>query len=202
MEAKSRRAENAELTRQTILDAARELFTRKGYFQTTVGDIASTARVSVAWVHAAGGGKSGLLRALLEQGVTTDGNAAVLARLTSITDPDELLRFLVHATRERFGEWSALMSQVAAAAIQDPAVRQSQEIAHEGLRGALRLTAARLAGMGALRDGVDEARATDLLWLHLSNTAYFLRTDELGWSLDESEAWLNESLPAALLIER
>ncbi|WP_157241211.1 hypothetical protein [Catenuloplanes japonicus] len=87
----------------------------------------------------------------------------------------------------------------AAAAAQDGGVRESQEVAHEGLRAALRLVAGRLAGMGALRDGIDEARATDLLWMHLSNTAYFLRTDELGWSLDESESWLHQALPAALL---
>jgi hypothetical protein len=98
----------------------------------------------------------------------------------------------VHATRLRFADWADLMRQVAAAAPQDASVRQSQDIAHEGLRGAPRLTADRLADMGALKENVDRDRATDLLWFYLSNTAYFLRTDELGWTLDESETWLNE----------
>jgi hypothetical protein len=55
------------------------------------------------------------------------------------------------------------------------------------------------AKLGALRDDVDVEAATDLLWLHLCNAAYFIRTDDLGWSLDRSEAWLNEALPHALL---
>ncbi|MEV5753679.1 hypothetical protein AB0L00_38165 [Actinoallomurus sp. NPDC052308] len=38
-----------------------------------------------------------------------------------------------------------------------------------------------------------------LLWLHLCNSAYFIRTDDLGWSLDESEIWLREALSVALL---
>ncbi|GAA2586389.1 hypothetical protein GCM10010435_75770 [Winogradskya consettensis] len=196
---KSRRAENAELTRQAILDAARALFTERGYFQTKVGDIASEARVSVAWVHAVGGGKSGLLRTLIEDGVTTQDNARAVDSIGSITDPEELIRFIVRATRERFSQWSELMRQVSAAATQDPGVRKTQEIAYEGLRGALHLTAGRLAELGALPDTMDVPHATDLLWLHLSNTAYFLRTDELGWSLDESETWLNETLGTALL---
>ena len=196
---KSRRTENAEVTRQAILDAARELFTERGYFQTKVDDIARSARVSVAWVHAASGGKSGLLRTLLEDGVDTAANARALEHLTSITEPSELIHFITHATRALFEAWSPLMRQVAAAATQDTGVRQSQEIAHEGLRGGLRLTARRLAEMGALRHGIDEARAIDLLWLHLSNSAYFLRQDELGWTFDESEAWANEALQWALL---
>ncbi|GLZ00973.1 DNA-binding protein [Actinoplanes sp. NBRC 103695] len=199
---KSRRAENAEQTRLAILAAARDLFTRRGYFQTKVGDIAIEARVSVAWVHAVGGGKSGLLRTLIENGVTTEDNAVMLERMTSITEPAELVRFLVQATRLRFAEWADLMRQVAAAAPQDVSVRQSQDIAHEGLRGALRLTAHRLADMGALKEKLDPDRATDLLWLYLSNTAYFLRTDELGWSLDESETWLIEILTQSLLAPR
>ncbi|GLY03754.1 TetR/AcrR family transcriptional regulator [Actinoplanes sp. NBRC 101535] len=194
----TRRAENAEQTRRAILEAARRLFTEQGYFATKVGDIAAEARVSVAWVHAAGGGKSGLLRALIENGVDTDDNAAAVAHLATISDPAALVGFLITATRQRFEVWSGLMRQVAAAAPQDDGVREIQEIAHEGLRGALRVTADRLAEMGALRDGVDARHATDLLWLHLSNTAYFLRTDELGWTLDESEKWLHQAVPAAL----
>lgn len=150
-------------------------------------------------MHAVGGGKSGLLRTLIEDGVADGDNAEAVERLTSITEPAELVRFLVQVTRLRFAEWSGLMRQVAAAAPQDAGVRRSQEIAHEGLRGALRLTARRLAGMGALKEGVNADRAADLLWFYLSNTSYFLRTDELGWSLDESEAWLIETLTSALL---
>ncbi|GAA4972074.1 hypothetical protein [Actinoplanes utahensis] len=42
-------------------------------------------------------------------------------------------------------------------------------------------------------------RAGDILWLHLCNAAYFIRTDDLGWPLDESETWLVEALSTALL---
>ncbi len=194
-----RRAEYARMTRQAILDAARDLFIEKGYFATKVEEIARTARVAPATVYAVGGGKHGLLRTLIESGTTAEEIPEVLARIESITDPYELIRFIVHATRVQFEEWSGLMRQVVAAAPQEPAVREIQQIAHDSMRGGLSLTARQLAAMGALRDGLEVSRATDVLWLHLCNAAYFIRTDDLGWSLDESETWLIDALAFALL---
>ncbi|MER7927215.1 helix-turn-helix domain-containing protein [Streptomyces sp. NPDC096057] len=194
-----RRAEYAQATRRAILDAARELFVQKGYFGTKVEEIARAARVAPATVYAVGGGKNGLLRTLVESGTTADDIPEILARIESFTEPRELIHFIVQASRGKFEEWSDLMRQVAAAAPQEPRVREIQLIAHQGLRGGLALTAGRLAAMGALRADIDAARATDVLWIHLCNAAYFIRTDDLGWTLDESEAWLNETLPALLL---
>lgn len=195
----SRRAEYAQLTRQAILDVARDLFVRKGYFETKVEEIARTARVAPATVYAVGGGKHGLLRTLIESGTDADDIPGILARLESITEPDELIRFIVHATRVKFEEWSGLMRQVHAAAPQEPSVREILRIAQDSMRGGLALTARQLDVMGALRAGTDAVRATDVLWLHLCNAAYFIRTDDLGWSLDESETWLDEALTFALL---
>ncbi|WP_433189348.1 TetR/AcrR family transcriptional regulator [Actinoallomurus sp. CA-150999] len=194
-----RRAEYAQITRQAILDVARDLFVQKGYFATKVEEIARGARVAPATVYAVGGGKHGLLRTLIESGTTASDIPRILARIESIEEPQELVHFIVHATRVKFEEWSGLMRQVAAAAPQEPSVREIQQIAHASMRRGLSLTARRLAEMDALREGVDVSRATDLLWLHLCNSAYFIRTDDLGWSLEESETWLREALSAALL---
>lgn len=194
-----RRGEYAQLTRQAILDAARDLFVRKGYFDTKVEEIARTARVAPATVYAVGGGKHGLLRTLIESGTTAEDIPGILARIESITEPRELIAFVVHATRVKFEQWSGLMRQVIAAAPQEPSVREVLQIAHDSMRGGLALTARQLAGMGALREGMDASDATDLLWLHLCNASYFVRTDDLGWSLDKSETWLNDALPFALL---
>jgi AcrR family transcriptional regulator len=197
-----RRAEYAQATRRAILDAARELFVEKGYFGTTVEEIARAARVAPATVYAVGGGKNGLLRTLVEFGTGAEDIPEILARIKSFTEPRELISFIVRATRMKFEEWSGLMRQVAAAAPQEPKVLEIQLIAHQSLRGGLALTADRLAAMGALRADIDASRATDLLWIHLCNAAYFVRTDDLGWSLAESESWLDETLPTVLLAHR
>ncbi|MCS7475799.1 TetR/AcrR family transcriptional regulator [Umezawaea endophytica] len=196
-----RRAEYAQATQQAILDAAHDLFVRKGYFGTKVEEIARTARVAPATVYAVGGGKNGILRKLIESGTEAEDIEEIIAGIQAIDDPRVLVRFLVHATRVKFEQWSDLMRQVAAAAPREPSVRECQRIAHESIRGGFGHSAQRLADLGALREGVDVARAVDLLWLHLCNAAYFIRTDDLGWSLDESEAWLHDVVPRALLAD-
>lgn len=140
-----------------------------------------------------------LLRTLINEGATAGDIPQIIAAITSIDDPEELVRYLVHTTRVKFGQWSGLMRQVTAAAAQEPAVRESLEIAHGRLRDGLALGARQLAQMGALRERMDAARATDVLWFYLCNAAYFIRSDDLGWPLEESEDWLTEALLFALL---
>lgn len=188
--AAGRRAEYAQLTRRAILDAANGLFISNGYFETRVEEIAARARVAPATVYAVGGGKHGLLRTLITDGTTTEDVAETFARITAITDARELVGFLIHATRVQFEHWSDLMRQVVAAAAREPGVRESLAIAHDSMRAGFRLVADRLDALDALPGGVDAGRAADLFWLHLCNAAWFIRTDDLGWTLDESEAWL------------
>ncbi|MEV6345838.1 helix-turn-helix domain-containing protein [Actinoplanes sp. NPDC051851] len=195
----NRRSEYARMTREAILDAARSLFIEQGYYATKVEQIAEAARVAPATVYAVGGGKSGLLRTLIETSVHSTENGRLLAEIETATDPGHLIALVVAASRARFGQWSTLMRQVVAAAPQEPAVREAMEIAHDGLRNGLRVTADRLAALGALRDGLDAAEASDILWLYLCNAAYFVRGDDLGWSLDRSEAWLTAVLRRELL---
>lgn len=194
-----RRAEYAAATRQAIFDAARELFTAKGYFATTVDDIAMAARVAPASVYAVAGGKQGLLNAIIEARTTASDVEETYARISAMTDTDELLRFIAGATRTRFENARDLMRVVIDTAPHDAAAAQALATAHASLREGLARTAQRFAELGALRDGIDVRAATDVLWFYLHNGAYFTMTDDNGWSLDKVEQWLRESIRTALL---
>ncbi|MGW4944646.1 TetR/AcrR family transcriptional regulator [Actinoplanes sp. NPDC004185] len=194
-----RRAEYAQATQEAIRAAARELFLTKGYFATRVEDIARTARVAPATVYAVGGGKNGLLRDLIETTTRSPANQELLARLSAIDEPGTLITAIVDISAGKFADWSPLLRQVYAVAPQEPAVQESLELAHASLRNGLAVTGRRLAELGALRPGTDDARATHILWFHLSNTAYFTLTDDLSWSLPQAKEWLIERLTSALL---
>ncbi|WP_232323444.1 TetR/AcrR family transcriptional regulator [Catenuloplanes japonicus] len=198
MTSPSRRAEYAAATRQAILDAARQLFVERGYFETRVEDIARAARVAAPTVYAAGGGKSGLLRTLIEEG-TGDSEANLDAIVAAHTDPAALLRFIVDGTSSTFAVWSPLMRQVTDAAPQDPGVRESLELARSSLRDGLFLVANRLAELGALRPGLEAGTACDLLWYFLGNHSYFTLTGDLGWSPADAADWLYDRLTEVLL---
>ncbi|HEY4830255.1 MAG TPA: helix-turn-helix domain-containing protein, partial [Solirubrobacteraceae bacterium] len=62
----TRRERYALVTKQAIIDAARKLFAERGYFATTVDDIAAEADVAPATVYSSAGGKQGLLAEILE----------------------------------------------------------------------------------------------------------------------------------------
>ena len=195
----SRRAEYAQATREAILAAARELFVERGFFGTRVEDIARSARVAPATVYAVGGGKSGLLRELIETAVGSEENAAIYARIDAMESPHELIRFIVGTTQAKFADWPGLMRQVVAAAPQEPGVRESLEAAHFSMREGLARTARGLARLGALRADMDADRATDVLWYFLGNSSYFTLSDDLAWTATRTADWLFETLAYTLL---
>jgi AcrR family transcriptional regulator len=197
--ASGRRAEYAQATRDAILAAARELFAERGFFGTRVEDIARSARVAPATVYAVGGGKSGLLRELIETAVRSEENAAIHARIEDMREPHELIRFIIAASQAKFTDWSALMRQVVAAAPQEPSVRESLKTAEQGLHDGVAHIARRLADLGALRPGLDAERATDVLWYYLNNSSYFTLTDTLAWPAERIAGWLYDTLVFGLL---
>ncbi|MBA2773953.1 MAG: TetR family transcriptional regulator, partial [Nocardioidaceae bacterium] len=60
------RTEQAAATRRQVLRAARELFTRQGYADTTVAAVAARARVSVDTIYASVGRKPQLMLAVID----------------------------------------------------------------------------------------------------------------------------------------
>jgi hypothetical protein len=57
----------------------------------------------------------------------------------------------------------------------------------------------RLATLGALRPGVDIARAVDLFWFYFGYASYFTLHDDNGWSYEQAERWLADQACGELL---
>ena len=76
------RSQHAEATRRAVLTAARSLFGRKGYAQTSVDEIADAARVTKGAVYHHFDGKEALFRA-----VHAEVEAEAQARAISAGDP-------------------------------------------------------------------------------------------------------------------
>jgi AcrR family transcriptional regulator len=68
------RTQHAEATRRAVLDAARSLFGRQGYAQTSVDQIAAAARVTKGAVYHHFSGKEALFRAVYDE-VETEAQA-------------------------------------------------------------------------------------------------------------------------------
>jgi hypothetical protein len=117
-------------------------------------------------------------------------------------DPAQLIAKAVHLTRqlnERCGDIVRVLLSAepaepdAAAAVADGMRRHSQ-----GARG----MAQRLAGLGALRADVTPERAAGAFSMMTSPTSWRELTESAGWTFDEGEAWLANSLGELLLKNR
>jgi AcrR family transcriptional regulator len=104
-DATGRRAQ-AERSRASVIDAARDLFLAQGYAATTIASISARAGVSVETIYKAFGGKPGLVRAICAQALAGTGPVPAEQRSDDLqrieTDPRAVIR-----------GWGALSVEVA-----------------------------------------------------------------------------------------
>jgi AcrR family transcriptional regulator len=195
----SRRAEYAETTRRAIVDEARRLFSRQGYFATTVDDIAVAARVARATVYAVAGGKQGLLDTLIDEWTTAPVVAETLGRIEKLTDPVDILRAIASLTRTMRQDYGDIMRVVLATAPHDPTAAEGLKTATSRYRAGTSAVAAHLGKLGALREGVDTQEALDIMWFYFGYSGFFTLVDDNGWSYPRAEQWLLTMAREALL---
>jgi AcrR family transcriptional regulator len=195
----SRREEYAETTKRAIADAARKLFTERGYFATKVDDIAALARVAPATVYAVSGGKQDLLRTLMDLSTTDPIVAETLDTVDRMSVPAEIIRLVALVDRQMREDFGDIMRVMLNTAPHDQAVAQSLATATARYREACGRIARRLFNLGGLRDGLDVNQAVDVLWFYFGYAALFVLHDDNGWSYDRAERWLCEEASRALL---
>jgi hypothetical protein len=102
----------------------------------------------------------------------------------------------VRLDNERYHDIVEVMKNAAAvdAAATDILLRSDT-----GYRQALGQIARRLKTLKALRIGISEGRATDILWFFVGREAWHLLVADRRWSWDDAEQWLRDQTAQALL---
>ncbi len=194
----SLRAEQAEQTRLRIRQAARELFERQGFADTTIAQIAETAGVAAPTVYATYGSKGGLVGAMLEELEEAADQAGWEARIRAETDPIRQLQLFVTWIRTLF-ESGAPVIRAAMDARRDPDVAAMMAQGDANRLGGTTALTAYWQERGALRPGLEPPQAAHTLWLLTSAEQFLLATDQLGWSPAHYEHWLASLAHRAIL---
>ena len=196
----SRRQRQAAQTRADILQAARRLFSARGYAATTIEAIAAEAEVAEATVYAGFGSKRGILLAfqqLMEE--NTDLGERTRA-FHAAGNPAEQIAVAVSISLSFPARHADLIAVLLSARGMDPDV---DEFLHRGLvqehRGAWSMVASVLASQGALRPGLTEQEAGDLAAALTRPEIYLILSGELGWSPDRITEILTTVVRSALL---
>ena len=198
------RAQQARATRRGVVEAARDLFVRRGWTATSVEHVAAAAGVSRATVFTVGG-KSELLKLAYDTAIGGDDEDVAMAdrpamrELAAAPDLDTLIvRYveLVVATGTRV---AGIYVALRAAADADERVRALfADVQAQRLVGASGFVAT-LAERGGLRSGLDQEMAADVLWTLLDPGLYAALVQDRGWPSERFAAWWERTLRAQLL---
>ncbi|MFJ3672435.1 TetR/AcrR family transcriptional regulator [Streptomyces sp. NPDC090106] len=196
-----RRAEAAAVTRAAILDAALRLFVEHGYAKVTISDIAREAGIAVPTVYASTGGKSAILTVLMNRGVDDPVVERTLDGVRTAPDAHEAVARMTRGVRlDNERHLDVVQVMITAAAVERHVEETLTQVA-AAYRQALGVLSERIAELGALRPGLSQERATDMLWFLLGLPSWTLFVAELGWSWDETEQWLARQATAALIAD-
>lgn len=202
-DAGGRRAQSA-VTRQRIVDAARELILQRGYRATTVAQIAAGAGVNVDTVYELVGRKPMLLRELIEQALSGTNQAVVAEERTAIkavrAEADPVTKLgLYAAIREIHQRMAPLFLAVRDASSTEPEALEVWRQISDRRAANMRKLVTELREAGGLRADLSIDEAADTVWATNSPELYVLLTVERGWSPLRYEAWLADIWPRLLL---
>ncbi|MGY6654545.1 TetR/AcrR family transcriptional regulator [Amycolatopsis sp. TRM77291] len=183
------------LTLRTILTAARGLFAERGYARTPIRLIAQEAGVSPQTIYAHFGSKAGVLGGLVDLLDDEAGIPDLVAEAQRTEDPVALLGLLAtvaRQVRERCGDIVAMLSSGAAV---DPDIAATQAEGARRNRLGVEMVVGRIRESGR----AVVPRAADVAVALMSADVHTSLVAEAGWSHDDYEAWLKETLVRSLL---
>jgi AcrR family transcriptional regulator len=161
--------------------------------------IAREAQTAVQTIYDSVGPKHAIILALVE---TIEEEAEVgsfQAQLAATTDAPTAIRLFVALTRnfaERSGDLFQMMMTASAT---EPDVAQAWRFANQNHRRGAGFVAAIVERSGTLRPGLAIERATDTIGALTWGSTWQQFIGQYGWSYDECQGWMQESLERLLL---
>ena len=198
-----RRREQADRTREDILEAARSRLLDQGYAGTTIGAIADAAGVSPETIYKSFGGKAGLVRAIWLKSLEGAGPVPAEEHSDAIRATERDARSLIRA-------WGGFVTEVAsrvapvvllirAAAASDPRMAELVAEVDEQRLERMEVNARTLFERGDVRSDLTLDDARDILWTYTAPELYELLVIRRGWSAERFGKLAAEQMIAALL---
>ncbi|HEY7069785.1 MAG TPA: helix-turn-helix domain-containing protein [Acidimicrobiales bacterium] len=193
------------LARGAVVEAARSLFLDHGYGATTIDAISERAGVPPATVYRLFSSKHGILKSLLDVSIVGDDENVPMAdrepvrTLLADHDPRDQLAGFVAITVQVNARVAPLYRILVSAAGTDPDAAQLLDTLTGQRQQGQRQIARSLARAGALRPGLRERDAADLIHAFLSPELYGLLVTDRAWKAERYRSWLVSTLVDQLL---
>lgn len=188
-----------------MVEAARRLFLQLGYPATTMTRIADESGVPPATIYRLFGSKRGILKAVFDIAFGGDDEAVEFQHRPEVQaalaaeDPQAMLDGFARLLRELMHRAGRLQHVLAtSAAVDDEAAEMLEITRRQRHRGQSRIVRD-LARRKALKPGLTQKAAADIVYTVMSPEVYCILTVERGWSEDDYEAWVAHTLRTQLL---
>jgi len=201
----TRRRQAAARTRAAILDAARQLFTERGYAATPMTAIAERAGVALDTIYASVGRKPELARLLIETAISgTDQTIPAEQRdyvraIQTAPDPGAKIAIYAAAIAAIAPRLALVLAIIQQAARDEPELARLWTQVAERRAANMRRFVADLATVAPLR--LDPDQAADIVWATNSAEMYQLLVGQRGWSPQRYERFLADTWRRLLLAE-
>ena len=193
------RQQQADDTRQRIVDAARKCFLAQGYAETTIEAIATEAGVAMPTVYAAFGSKKGVLAEILHRARFGPEYQAILRQAQVTTSPAERLRLTAKIVRQIYAGEHSEITLIRGAGVVAPELAKAGEARESGRLKSQQANVDMLVASDSLRDDLTAEQAVDVLWAFTGRELYYMLVVERGWSPEVYEHWLADVLLTSLL---
>jgi AcrR family transcriptional regulator len=199
----TRRRQSAARTRTAILDAARQLFTERGYAATSMTAIADRAGVALDTVYAAAGRKPGLARLLIETAISGTDHAIPAEQrdyVRAIQDaPDAETKIAIYAAAVTAiaPRMALVLGIIQQAAPDEPELAVLWTEIAERRAANMSLFVADLAAVAPLR--LDPDQAADIIWATNAAELYQLLVGQRGWTPQRYQRFLTDTWQRLLL---
>jgi len=199
----TRRRQAAARTRAAILDAARDLFTERGYTATPMTAIADRAGVALDTVYAAAGRKPDLARLLIETAISGTDQAIpaeqrdYVKAVQAAPDAGTKIAIYAEAVTAIAPRLALVHSIIAQAASAEPELAALWAEIAERRAANMRRFVANLATVTPLR--LDPGQAADIIWATNAAEMYQLLVGQRGWTPQQYQRFLTDTWTRLLL---
>jgi AcrR family transcriptional regulator len=193
------RERRASETRLRIIEAADRLLRTKGFSGMTIEAVAKRAHVSVPTVYAIFKSKTGILMALLDQSMFGPDYDEVVRYARSATDPEIRLRRAATVAKKIRSAQSGAFELMRGAGVVAPELanleQQRERLRYDSEENVVTF----LRASGKLRTGLSHQTARDIFWMLTGGDVYRMLVRERGWSAQQYQDWLADTLVQLLL---
>lgn len=189
----------ADATKARVIDAAKKLFMRRGIDGVTIAEIAEKAGVAAPTIYALYKSKEGILRTLMRTALFGPRFQEARTKLDGVTDAVRLIALSAHVARAIYESESAELGLIRGTSAFSPALRKTEQ-EFEAMRFEMQEERVRLLfAQAKQRNGLKLNEAQRILWMYTSRDVYRMLVHEGGWTPDQYQQWLSDTLLSALV---